>query len=102
MTDETTTDATKPVELRQLRRQLAALPVLADRIETETDDRPGLSGGGTSIRIAPGSKPPPGVYRSASGLGAVHAVPETGGEEDSARMLAALAFTGEDGPQDGR
>ena len=42
------------------------------------------------------------VYRSASGLGAVHAVPEAGDEEDSARMLAALAFTGEDGPQDGR
>ena len=42
------------------------------------------------------------VYRSASGLGAVHAVPETGGDEDAARMLAALAFTGEDGPQDGR
>ena len=101
MTDETTTDATKPVELRQLRRQLAALPVLADRIETETDDRPGLSGGGTSIRIAPGSNARV-VYRSVSGLGAVHAVPEAGDEEDSARMLAALAFTGEDGPQDGR
>lgn len=42
------------------------------------------------------------VYRSVSGLGAVHAVPEAGDEEDSARMLAALAFTGEDGPQDGR
>lgn len=61
MTDEPTTEPAKTFDLRQLRRQLAALPVLADRIETEADDRPGLSGGGTSVRVAPGSKPPPGV-----------------------------------------
>lgn len=101
MTDEPTTEPAKTFDLRQLRRQPAALPVLADRIETEADDRPGLSGGGTSIRIAPGSNARV-VYRSVSGLGAVHAVPEAGDEEDSARMLAALALTGEDGPQDGR